>query len=455
LPPSKVALKGGRIIPIVGDDIPQGTVLIENGRITAVGVNVDIPYDAMEVDVTGKVLMPGMVDAHSASGLDVPNENLPVTPFLDVYDALDPSKVYFEDALRDGVTSIHVIVANDCVIGGISRVVHPIGLTPDEMTLARDVALKLSVAPKDGWDRMSQMAQFRETFRELAEYLEDLAEKKYEESVEKKGEKIDVGPDEARKRGKELVHFEDYDDPHANLVRLTRGELGAFVYARQAGDVPRALQLGRDHGFFDRLTLVLGPECYKAIDVIKKAGRPVVLQPPLLYREEDPLTGKTKETFVPKVYADAGVPFSLLPSPDSSLAERYLNYQAAQCVRNGISRAEALRAITLHPAKAIGVESQVGSLEKGKVANVVVMSGDPLAFETWVDLVYINGIEAYDRKKDIRLQQLLGDEKDDVAAAEKLKEAPAETKPKEAEASQTPATNDKPPAETDKPQEPK
>jgi hypothetical protein len=325
-----------------------------------------------------------------------------------------------------------VIVANDTVIGGMSRVVHPIGLTPDEMTLARDVALKMSVAPKGGWDRMSQMAQFRETFRELNEYLENLAEKKYEESLEKKGEKIDVGPEEARKRGKDLIQFEDYDDPHANLVRLTRGELGAFVYAQSAGDVPRALQLSRDHGFFDRLTLVLGADCYKAVEVIKKAGRPVVLEPPLLYREEDPMTGKIKETFVPRVFADAGVTFALLPSPDASLAERYLNYQAAQCVRNGIGRAEAMKAITINPAKAIGVDSQVGSLEAGKVANVVVMSGDPLDFNSWVELVYINGIEAYDRNEDPRLKRLLGDEKDDIAAKEPAKDKPADAKPADA-----------------------
>ena len=418
MPPSKVALKRARIIPIVGDEIPNGTLLMADGQITAVGVNVEIPYDAMVVDVAGKVVMAGMIDAHSADGLDVRNENLPVTPFLDVYDALDPSRLYFEDALRDGVTSVHVIVANDCVIGGVSRVVHPIGLTPDEMTLTRDVALKMSVAPKSGWDRMSQMAQFRETFRELDEYLEKLAEKKYEESLKKKDEEIDVGPEEARKRGKELVKFEDYDDAHANLVRLTRGELGAFVHAQTAGDVPRALQLARDHGFFDRLTLVLGPDSYKALDLIKKSGRPVVLEPPLLYREEDPLTGKISETFVPKVFADAGVEFSLLPSPDSSLAERYLNYQAAMCVRHGVSRDKALRSITINPAKAIGVEELVGSLEPGKVANIVVMSGDPLDFNSWVDLVYIKGIEAYDRQKDVRLKQLLGDESDEVAAGE-------------------------------------
>ena len=410
IPPGKVALRGGRIIPVVGEPVENGTLLIDNGSIAAIGAAVDVPYDAMVVDVSGKVLFPGLVDAHSMRGLDVPNENAPVTPFLDVYDAIDPSKLYFEDALRDGVTSIHVIAGNNCVIGGLSRVVHPIGLTPDEMTLRGPVALKISVAPKRGSDRMVQLATLRQTFLELDDYLGDLAEKKYEESLEKKKEEIEVGPDEARKRGRALIRTDDYDDAHRNLVKLTRGELDAVVYCDRAGDVARAVEVAKDNGFHDRMTLVLGSDCFKAVDVVKQSGRPVVLGPELLHRERDPVTGDLRETFTPKVFADHGVAFALLPDADGSLAERYLNYQAARCVRNGVSRGAALEAITLNPARASGVGDLVGSLEVGKVANVLVLSGDPLDFSTWVDASYIHGVRAYDRSKDVRLKQLLGDE---------------------------------------------
>ena len=453
-PPPKVALEGGRIIPVVGEDIPKGTVLIENGRITAIGKSVDVPYDAMVVDVTGKVIFPGMIDAHSRGGLDIPNENLAVTPYLDVYDAVDPSRLYFEDALRDGITSIHVIVANNCVIGGLSRVLHPIGLSPDEMTLQPSVALKLSVAPRRGSDRMVQMATFRETFRELGQYLEDLAEKKYEESLEEEDEEIDVGPEEARKRGKPLIEAEDYDDKHRNLIKLTRGELGAFVYAERASDVSRAVALAKRHGFFDRTTLVVGPDCYKAVEELKSAGRPIVLMPELLYRERDPITGKIRETFVPKIYADAGLPLALLPNPRNSLAERYLNYQAARCVRNGIPRAKALEAITINPAKALGVDDRVGSLEVGKTANLLVMSGDPLDFNTWVELVYINGIRAYDREKDVRLKQLFGEEPPEVADETEAAEpgAEGEEKKDDAEKGEEPTGEKQPEGEPTEPE---
>ncbi len=409
-PPAKLALQGGRIIPVVGEDIAVGTILIENGKIAAIGKDVEIPYDAMVVDVSGQVLFPGMVDVHSSRGLDIRNEPLPVTPFLDVYDAFDPSKLYFEDALRDGVTSIHVIVANNCVIGGLSRVVHPIGITPDEMTQDVHTSLKLSIAPKRRSDRMVQMATLRETFLELSDYLEDLAETKYEESLEDKDEKIDVGPDEAIERGRKLIRSDDYDDKHANLVKLTRGKLGAFVYCETGGDVSRAIKLAKDNGFFDRMTFVLGAACYKAAAEIKASKRPVVLGPELIYRERNAITGEMTETFVPEVFADARIKFSLLPNPNGSLGERYLNYQAARCVRNGVTRKKALSSITINPAKALGMKDRIGSLEVGKIANIVVFSGDPLDFNSWVDQVYVNGIRAYSRETDVRLNRLFGDE---------------------------------------------
>ena len=124
---------------------------------------------------------------------------------------------------------------------------------------------------------MKQMATFRETFLELADYLEKLAEQKYEESLEKDDKKIDVGPEEARRRGRELIAFEDYDDPHRNLMRLTRGELASFIYCGRATDVAPAVALAKNNGFFDRTTLVLGSECFKAMDAIK-AGTSVAAE---------------------------------------------------------------------------------------------------------------------------------------------------------------------------------
>ncbi len=405
-PPARIALTGARIIPVVGEEIASGTVLIEYGRITAVGADVEIPYDATEYDLTGKVVFPGMIDPHSSAGLDVPNETLPVAPFLDVYDAIDPSRSFFENALRDGLTSVHVMQANDTVIGGVSRVVRPIGLSVDEMTVATDVGLKMSTTPRGGYGRMRQMAELREAFLGLADERERLPERVYEQYLQEKGERLTVGPEEARRRGASLVRDEDWGDQYRNLMRLVRGDLAGWIHTGAAMDVAPAIELAREQGFLDRAVFVVGPTAYKAARAIRLSGRPVILPGDLFHRERDPMTGELESVFLPLEMHRAGIEFSLVPG-GGSMAERYLNYLAAVCVREGVPRQAALEAITINPARALGLEDTLGSLEPGKLGNVVVFSGDPLAFDTWVEHVFIDGVHAYNRATDPRLAELM------------------------------------------------
>jgi len=406
-PPERVAFTGGTVLPVSGPAIRNGTVLVERGRIVAVGTDVEIPYDAFEVDCTGMFVMPGMIDPHSWDGLDVPNESLPVAPFLDVGDALDPSSLFFENALRDGVTSVHVIQANNTVIGGVSRVVHPIGLNVDEMTARADVAIKMSTTPRRGSDRMVQMVQLRDAFFQLDEAIGALAEKKYEEKREKDGRSVDVGPEEARKRGRELLEDKDYDELHLNLVRLRRGDLGAWVYTGSASDVGAAIRFAKDQGFAEQTVLITDGDAHLAAREVAAAGMPVIIGPSLFHRERDPISGELIETFIPKVFHDVGVTFALQPNPGDSFAERFLNYQAALLVRQGIPRDAALASITLNPARMLGMGERLGSLEEGKDANIVVLTGDPFDFASRVEYVYIDGVLAYERASDVRLQELL------------------------------------------------
>jgi imidazolonepropionase-like amidohydrolase len=120
-PPEKVALTNARIIPVVGDVIEKGTILIERGKIAAIGAKVEVPYDARVFDLTGKTVFPGMIIAHTWYGLDEPNESRPIVAHLDVQDAIDPSQNFFEDCLRYGVTAVHVSQAHDTVIGAVTR----------------------------------------------------------------------------------------------------------------------------------------------------------------------------------------------------------------------------------------------------------------------------------------------------------------------------------------------
>ncbi len=403
-----VAVRGGRVITVEGDEIDDGVVLVRDGRIAAVGSRaaVQVPYDAQVIDATGKVVFPGFVLAHTSAGMDRPNESLPITPFLDVADAVDPGSLAFEEALRDGITSLHVLQGHDTLIGAVGRVVRPMGLTQDEMTVRAPSALKLSVGGKRAYDRIRERARLREAFAELQDYLDRVAERRFEEEEKAAGRTDPVAPATARERGRALVRAEDLDDQHRNLWLLTQGQLDASVYCAAARDVDYAVAMALEMGFLERTTFVLGGDAWRAAAVLKEAGRPVVVDG-LVHREEDPVTGEERETFVPRALLEAGLEPALLVDPDASFAERFLWYQAARCVREGLPRDAALKAITLWPARAIGMGDRVGSIAPGKDANLLILSGDPLSARTHVERVLLEGRLVYERDKDHRLRRLV------------------------------------------------
>jgi imidazolonepropionase-like amidohydrolase len=431
-----VALKGATIAFPDGKTLKGGVILIEDGRIKAIGKEkaargqkpIKIPYDAKVINAKGKVIFPGMVLAHTSRGMDRPNESVPVGPYLDVFDSIDPSQLFFESSLRDGVTSLHVIQGNDCVVAGLGRVVHPYGMTTDAMTSRAATALKIATSGKRGYDRVRQRAALREVFAELKDYLEKVAEKRYEEKQKEDEKEVTVPPAKARELGMALIRDKDLDDKHRNLYRLTKGRLDAFVYVERAQDARFAIELAKDNGFLARTTFVLGPETFKAVKLFQQAKRPLVLSGQLDYRETDPVTGKETKVFVPKVFADARLPFALLPGRSSTSA--WLWYQAARCVSEGISRGQALSAITSIPAQICGVGKRAGQLRAGFDADLLILSGDPLEVTTRVEQVMIGGKVVYDRAKDWRLRKLIsGTEK-----GEKKADAPKKGAPKKADA---------------------
>ena len=397
----KILLQGGRVIPVAGPEIENGKILIEFGKITAVGKDVPTPFDATVIDCTGKVLMPGMVEASTAKGLDLPNETMDIGAFLTAADALDPADRYFEEALRNGLTTVHVCQAENTVISGVSRVVRPIGLTVQEMTVRAEGGLRLMFGPKGGYDRSVQAAIMRDAFADLDRYLDRLAEQLYEEDQKKQGKEVLVPPAEARKLGKEMITLAKVDDVHRNLLRLRQGRLDAYLTCIKAMDVQRAIDLAKKEGFLARSSFVIGGECWKVVALLKETGRPIIIPASqLIAVERDRTTDEDVETFVPKAFFDKKVGFAI-----SNSAAPW--YDAARCVRNGVSREAALAAITLNAAKAIGLEGRLGSLEAGKDGNVLVLSGDPLDAQTWVEASYIEGVRVYEREKDKRLRDLL------------------------------------------------
>jgi imidazolonepropionase-like amidohydrolase len=382
----KVAVKAGRVITVSGEEIANGVILIQDGRIAQVGAGLEVPWDATVIDASDKVVMPGYVEAHTSEGMSTPNEQVDVVPFINAADGVDPLSWYMEDTLRAGVTTMLMIEGNSTVIGGTGVVIKPFGHTVQDMTLRPYTGMKISLQPMPNSSRMGQIERLRSYFADLREYLEQYKLRKADAEAAKKP-------------------FDEKIDPMKQAaIDLIEGKLKAFVYCPLASDAVKALALGKELGF--EMVPVLGSDCYKAAGALAAAGLPVVLDPDTIVWKTNEDTETSEMKVVPKIMEDAGVKFAFSRG-GREYETQSLWLQAARAVANGVDRNLALRSVTLTPAEIIGVADRVGSIDVGKDANLLILTGDPLNAQTWVDQVLIEGQVVYERSKDQRLKELL------------------------------------------------
>lgn len=367
-----VAIKNARILTVSGAEIEGGGILVKDGRIEAVGKDLEFPYDAKVIDAAGKTVMPGLIEAHTFRGMDRPNERMASVPFVSSFDAVNPTDPYFEDALRQGITTLLVSPGNDTLIGGQACVLKPFGSTTERMLIARNGFLKISLKPRAGSSRMAHIAALR---RELGEASAASKEKSTPEAEAKR-------------------------EP---LLRLLKGTLPALVYCPTASDVLKAIELSEAFGF--KAVLVLGRDGWRAAPEAAKRKLDVILAPELSYWETDEEKHEEVRREGAAPVAKAGLRFAL-QTDGSPYGSAYLWYQAAAAVKQGVPRTDALKAVTLWPAEILGLGARLGSIEKGKDANLVILTGDPLDVQTWVDRVIIEGRTVYERAKDERLKRV-------------------------------------------------
>ena len=384
----KIAIQAGRIIPITAADIQDGTILIDDGIVKAIGKEKDVtvPWDAFVIEAKDKVIMPGFVLAHTSDGLDMANENLPEVPFLSTFDSIDPPSPFYEDSLRDGVVGMLVLPGNNTLLGGTGTVVTPHGRTVEDMLVKRYTGLKISLAPIQSTSRMGHMQRFRRYMDDLKEYREKYDQRKKDAEKDKK-------PFE-----------EEIDLRKQSMIDLVDGRLKAFIYCAVAADVPKALEIIETYKI--QAVLVLSPACHKAAPLIAEKKLPVILDPQLVIWETNEEKNEEEMKVIPRIFHKTGVKFAL-QTDTSSYGRRYLWYQAATAVKYGMPRDEALKSITLYPAQCIGIDDRFGSIEKDKEANLLFLTGDPLDAQTWVDKVMRAGEIVYEKDKDERLKKLL------------------------------------------------
>ena len=408
-----VAIKGGKVLTMTGPTIEDGVVLMRNGRIEKVAktADVEIPWEAKVIDAAGKVVMPTWVIAHSQGGQRGFNENMQNVPWLSVKDAVDPAAAYFEDSLRNGVGTIHVLPGNQTLFGGSGMVVRPFGRTVDDMAVAANTGIKMSLFAVGG-GRLQQIRKLRRAIEDVREYLADFDRRKAEFEKEKEAGAIPA----------DKQWTEEIDRTKQGACDLVQKKTRGWLFVPSVAEIDEALRL---HQELD-LVIVLGQNVDEAAPLLAKFGKPVILDDVIEYFETDEETQKERKVCTAKLLADAGVPFALTLGAGGPTSHAW--WQLGTCVRNGVDRRLALEALTLVPARLLGLEDQVGSLTEGKLGNVQVLTGDPLQATTWVDFVLLEGEVVYERSKDPRLQYLFAEPEKKPTPSEPKKDGEPEKK---------------------------
>ena len=375
-----ILIKCGQIYDGVHDAPFAGGILIEGGRIAAIGEGVDAPEDAQVVDASGLRIYPGLVEAHGHIGLDgwavgyegrdYNEYNDPVTPQLRAIDGINPFDESLRDAVRGGVTTLCTGPGSSNVLGGTFACFKPVGRCIDDMCLKREAAMKCAFGenPKRCYrekgisSRMSTAAKLREMLFRAREYME----------------KLDAAGDDVSKRPA-------FDLKLHALLPVLRREIPLKAHAHQANDILTAIRVARE---FDlRLTLEHVTEGALIVDELVKADVPLAIGPTDGQPSKIELQHKSWQT--PVLLNAAGCRVSIITDSPVTL-QSHLRLCAGMAIANGMPEADALRAITLNPSRHIGVEDRVGSLEPGKDADLVLTDGSLFDLqtrivETWID----------------------------------------------------------------------
>lgn len=395
-----LVIKGGTFLT-PEERIEGGALLIEDGKILEVGKEINIPPDAEVIDAQGKFIIPGLIDAHCHTGLfpdgvgheqsDGNEMTDPVTPHLRAIDAIHPEDMAFDDLRRAGVTTINTGPGSANVVGGQTAIVKTWGRTVEEMLVRAPAAMKMALGenPKRVYGeqkktpstRMGNAAVLREWLTKAQNYLERWERYRRRLAECKAGEKEPEPPERD-------LRLEE-------LARVLKGEIPAHIHAHRADDILTALRIADEFGI-KKLVLIHATEGYKVADILAERGVPCVVGPILFSRRKYELRGMTPKN--PAVLSRAGVKVAI--QTDQISAVKYILFDAALAIREGMDEKEALKAITIYPAEILGVADRVGSLEPGKDADLVILSAHPFELtKSRVEVVLIDGKIVYQEKK--------------------------------------------------------
>jgi imidazolonepropionase-like amidohydrolase len=406
--PDVYAIRDAQIVTGTGRVISKGTVVFRNGLITDVGETVRIPADARVINGAGMTVYPGLIDAYTSLGLQAPATQqqrqggagagpaaIPAAlaqqpspeaslgdPSLAAADQVRPGGTSIEDARSAGVTAA-LSSPRQGIIPGQSALINLAGEEPSKFIVRTPVAMTVQFSTSAGFfgqypnSLMGTVAFIRQSFYDAANYRDQV---------------------DRYNRVKRGVQRPEYDKKLAALQPALRGEMPVIFIAQTDGDIRRALMISDE---FKLRPIIAGALYgYRVADLLKAKNVPVILSLDFPRRaadlpddEDEPLRVLRARAEVPKGaarLAQSGVKFAFT---SGTLRPQDFIANAQKAVEQGLPKDEALRALTINAAEILGAGDQLGTIETGKIANLVVTSGDLFARETRVRHVFIDGNE--------------------------------------------------------------
>jgi imidazolonepropionase-like amidohydrolase len=385
-----VAIVGGRVVPITGPEIERGTVLVEDGRISAVGESVAVPNGAEVVDAAGLWVLPGFIDAHAHVGVseeaegwagqDTNEMTEPVTAHVRAIDAINPADLGFRDAISGGVLAVNVNPGSGNPIGGQTVALKCWGRTVDQMALRQPSGMKSALGenPKRVYGeqkktpstRLGTAAVIRGALVAAASYLERIDAEQRKPEAERKPVERDLKLEA--------------------LGLVLRKQIPWRQHCHRADDIATAIRIADEFGY--DLVIDHGTEAHLLADIIAARGTPVIIGP--LFTSRSKVELRNRSLANPGRLAKAGVTIAIT-TDHPVVPINFLVHQASLAVKDGLDRENALRALTINPARIAGIDDRLGSIEPGKDADLVIWSGDPLDVLSRALRVFVEGAEIY------------------------------------------------------------
>ncbi len=374
---AQIAIKAAMIYTVSGAPIRNGVVLVKNGKIESVGTGITIPsgYTIYET----KVLTPGLVDARSVVGvsgaLNIPTDqdqlekSGPIQPELRAIDAYNPEETLVK-VIRDyGVTTIHTGHGVGALVSGQTMIAKTKAGSVETVTIQPFSMLAMTIGPSVSGNftspgtKAKQIAMIRTELMKAQAYL-----KKQSDKDSSKRPAADLKLDA--------------------LVKLLKGEIKALITVNSSVDIMSAIRLAKEFNF--KLVLNGAAEAYRLIPEIKNANAELILHATMARNGGD-MVNMTMESAA--ILTKAGIAVSIETGYEGYVPKtRILLFEAAEAMAFGLSFDDALKTVTLNPARLLGIANKVGSIEPGKDADLVLFNGDPFEYLSKVCGVMIDGL---------------------------------------------------------------